>query len=137
MITAENYAEALYGAIHETDPKDHDKLLDNFVKILNEQGDIGKYPEIEKAFAAIERREGGTVNVRVTTAHETKDAEALLKHLNIVAGKKISAEHSVDRNLIGGMVIRAGDTLIDASVSGEIERLKQAIGTGSTNSMHS
>jgi F-type H+-transporting ATPase subunit delta len=130
MISSHDYAEALYAAIQETDPKDHDKVLDNFAKILHEQGDIAKYPEIEEAFTEIEQREAGIMKVHVTTAHENADSESLIKGLNLAAGKKMDIDKSVDPSLIGGVIIRAGDMLIDASVSGEIRRLKEVISSG-------
>lgn len=127
MITVEQYAQALHQAVEETNPKDHDKVLDNFVKILSENGDIGKYPDIEKEYERLQAKAQGIEEVTVITAQEMPHAKQLIGELNELAGKKLKINHEIDANLIGGMVIRAGDTLIDASVKRELAELGKAI----------
>ena len=127
MITVEQYAQALHQAIEETNPKDHDKVLDNFVKILSENGDIGKYSDIEKEYERLQDKARGIEEVTVTTAQEMQHAKQLIGELNELAGRKLRINHEIDPNLIGGMVIRAGDTLIDASIKRELAELGKAI----------
>jgi F0F1-type ATP synthase delta subunit len=47
-FNSKQYAQALYEALQET--KDHDKVVDNFVKILAQNGDLSKHPEIERYY---------------------------------------------------------------------------------------
>ena len=49
-LTSAQYAQALYEAVHETNPKEHDLVMDRFVKILAQNGDLGKYDEIDAEF---------------------------------------------------------------------------------------
>ena len=124
MITSAQYARALHEAISETKPEDQEKVLDNFVKVLTEQGDIGRYPEIEEEYEKISAKASGIEDVTVITAHEMPDAKKLISELNELAGKRLNVTTEVDPSLIGGMVIRAGDTLIDASVKKQLEDLR-------------
>ena len=67
--------------------------------------------------------------MRVTTAVEADEAirgalaEAIARRL----ARKVNVSWSVDASLLGGALIRAGDTVIDGSVVGELERLRQAV----------
>lgn len=127
MISAALYARALYDAVSETDPKDQDKVLDNFVKVLSEQGDIGRYDEIEAEYRKISAQSQGIEDVTLITAREMPHPEALIRDLNELAGKRLNVTTEVDTRLIGGMVIRAGDTLIDASVKRQLEDLRTSL----------
>jgi len=127
MITANQYAQALYGAIQETSPKDQDKVLDNFAKVLAEHGDLPKFAEIEKEYLKISEHGDGIRNVTVTTAREMPVAESLIKELNLVVGNRLKVKKEVDPGLIGGIVIRADDTLLDASVKKDLRDLGKEI----------
>jgi F-type H+-transporting ATPase subunit delta len=127
MITANQYAQALYGAIQETDPKDQDKVLDNFAKVLAERGDLSKFAEIEEEYLKISEHGDGIRNVTVTTAREMPISESLIKELNLVAGERIKIKKEVDPGLIGGIVIRAEDTLLDASIKKDLKDLGKEI----------
>ena len=120
------YAQALYEAISETKPEDHDKVLDNFVKIIAQNGDLGKYPEIESEYQKLESKAQGIKQVEVTTATEV-DAKSLIAELNTIVGKKIEITRKIDPEIIGGIVVRVDDTLIDASVKNNLNNLKKAI----------
>jgi F-type H+-transporting ATPase subunit delta len=123
-MKAEDYAKALFGAITETKPQDHDKVLDNFVKILAQHGDQNLLPQIEEHYHRLEMESKGIKEVQVTTAHKV-DQKSLLTDLNKILGKNISTKHLVDEGIIGGVVIRAGDTLIDGSIKNSLQTLKK------------
>ena len=127
MISANQYAQALYGAIQETDPKDQDVVLDNFAKVLAERGDLSKFPEIEEEYLKISKYGDGIRDITVTTAREMPISESVIKELNLVAGDRIKIKQEVDSSLIGGIVIRADDTLLDASVKKDLRDLGREI----------
>ncbi len=127
MISAAQYARALHDAISETKPEDQDTVLDNFVKVLAEQGDIGRYPEIESEYQKIAAKAEGREDVTLITAREMPDTASLIKDLNELAGKRLNITKEIDPSLIGGMVIRAGDTLIDASVKKQLADLRTSL----------
>jgi F-type H+-transporting ATPase subunit delta len=55
------------------------------------------------------------------------NAKYMISELNELAGKRLKVNQEVDPSLIGGMVIRAGDTLIDASVKRQLIELEKTI----------
>ena len=124
-MTAADYAQALFEAVQETKPDDHDKVLDNFVKILADHGHLGLLEKIEEEYRRLERQAKGIREVELTAARTGIADKELLKDLNRIVGEKIEVKKKVDEGLIGGVVIRVGDTLIDASVKNSLESLKK------------
>ena len=61
------------------------------------------------------------------TADET---EALQKKVAAMTGKTVDLRVEVDDALIGGLTVRVGDTLYDASVRGRLERLRERLVAG-------
>jgi F-type H+-transporting ATPase subunit delta len=131
-LTSNQYATALFEAVTETDPKDHDKVLDNFVKILAQNGDLGKYDEIDAEFRKLKLESQGIREAEVTIAKETELNHTIIKQLNDVVQAsglltKLEVKTKVDQSIIGGVVVRVDDTLIDASVKTQLNNLNQTL----------
>ena len=124
---SQQYAQALYDAVHETNPKDHDVVLDNFVKILARNGDLGKHAEIEKEYKLLEMKEKGISEATVTVAKDVEINSTIIAELNKVVGNKVEIKKQVDQGIIGGVVVRVDDTLINASVKTQLENLNQRL----------
>lgn len=97
----------------------------NLVKVLVEYGRLSILPEISSAFEALKAQDEGTLDAEIITAAKPSAAEVkdLVKRLEAKFGKKIEASVSVDPELIGGIKIIVGDTVIDASVKGQLQNL--------------
>jgi F-type H+-transporting ATPase subunit delta len=126
-LTTTQYAQALYDATVETGPKDHDKVLDNFVKILAENGDLPKIDDIEKEFKRIEREAKGIKEVNVTFAHSLENNSKIMDELNKVVEGKVEFKTTVDESIIGGVVVRVENTLIDGSVKTQLNNLNNQL----------
>ena len=96
-----------------------------FVKVLAGAGRLPLAPQISMIYEQLRIEAEGVVEVEIISAYPLEDsdrqhiADAMTKRL----GKKITITANIDKNLIGGVVIRAGDSVIDASVSGRIREL--------------
>ncbi|WP_086479989.1 F0F1 ATP synthase subunit delta [Oceanospirillum sanctuarii] len=101
----------------------------NFVQTLSEVGRLSLFPQIAEQFEALKAEQEKTVEVEITSAYEltseqqTKLAQALQKRLN----REIKIQTQVDQSLIGGVLIHAGDTVIDGSVRGKLAKLAEAM----------
>ncbi len=124
-FTSKQYAQALYEAVRET--KDHDKVLDNFVKVLNQNGDLSKHAEIEKEYHLLEMKEQGISEARVTVASDLKINSSLINQLNEIVGKKVEIKKQVDEGIVGGVIVRVDDTLIDASIKTQLNNLNRSL----------
>lgn len=125
-FTAKQYAQALADSLSETNPKDQDKVLDNFVKILAENNDVRLFEKITEEFHSLELARQGIMQAHVKSAHPlSKDNEkAIMEELNKVAKKKIELKTEVDEKLIGGVVIQMDDQMLDLSTKAQLEQLK-------------
>jgi len=131
-LTSNQYASALFEAVTETDPKDHDKVLDNFVKILAQNGDLGKYEEIDNEFRKLKLESQGIKEAEVTVAKETEINHQIIQQLNSVVQasgllSKLEIKQKIDASIIGGVVVRVDDTLIDASVKTQLNNLNREL----------
>ena len=98
----------------------------NFLRILIRSRRIGLAPEIYRMFEDSRAEAEGVARVHVIAAYDVDDqqrnriVEAMTRRL----GRKIEITSTTDQSLIGGAIIRSGDSVIDASVRGLLERLR-------------
>ncbi len=97
----------------------------NLVKVLAGAGRLTIVPEINKLYEQLRAEAEGVIEVSVTSAYElAPDQQSTIsKVMAKRLGRKVEIAHEVDESLIGGVVIRAGDTVIDASVRGRLKAL--------------
>jgi F-type H+-transporting ATPase subunit delta len=107
-------------------------LVRNFVHILVDRDRLAEVPGIVDALREQINVQRGIITADVTTAIpldselERVVAERLASHLGRDASK-VSIRTRVDPSIIGGVVARIGDQVIDDSVRGRIERLRQTL----------
>lgn len=106
----------------------------NLVKLLIERDRAALIPEIREIFDDEVRTERGVAVANVTTADPLSDAERDLVRdkLESLTGKKVELALTVDPEIIGGIVIRIGDQVIDGSVRNKLERLRARLIAGRT-----
>ncbi len=97
----------------------------NLIKVLVEYNRMDILPAINSAFEELKSQDEGVLDAQIIAAAKPSAAEVkdLVKRLEIKFGKKIEAKVSVDSELIGGIKIIVGDTVIDASVKGQLQSL--------------
>jgi F-type H+-transporting ATPase subunit delta len=104
----------------------------NLVKMLIERDRAALIPEIREIFDDEVRAERGVAVATVTTADPLSDAERDLvrSKLESLTGKNVELSLKVDPEIIGGIVIRIGDQVIDGSVRNKLERLRARLVAG-------
>ncbi|MDI6827573.1 MAG: F0F1 ATP synthase subunit delta [Armatimonadota bacterium] len=82
--------------------------------------------EVEKEYVKLANEYRGVLPIKVTSAVPlTSDEKSMLRtKLEAFTGKRVELELHEDPSLIGGLVVRIGDTVIDGSVKGYLESLK-------------
>jgi len=126
-LTPKQYAQALYEAIHETNPKDYDLVMDRFVQVLPQNGDLNKHSEIEAEYKRLDLESKGVRQAEVTVAREAELNGQIMDHLNKIAGTKLEIKKKVDEGIVGGIIMRVDDTLLDASVKTQLNKLNQEL----------
>ncbi len=104
----------------------------NLVLLLAQRGRLGAAPAVAAEYKRLVDRERGIVVATVTSAAplEPAEIEAIADRLRASTGARPELEIGVDPGLIGGLTVRIGDRLIDASVRGRLERLRDRIVAG-------
>ncbi len=101
----------------------------NFVRVLLEKNRLKYLPEVRRIFEQERAESEGRSKVEVTSAFDLNEEQkknitsAMSKRL----GTKVDLSVKVDDALIGGVVIRAGDLVIDASLRGRMSRLANTL----------
>ena len=101
----------------------------NFVALLTANGRLTLLPDIATLFEGLRNEHEGVLDARVASAYPLSDAQRadIVAVLESKFGKKVKATVTVDPNLIGGVSIRIGDEVIDASVRGKLAQLADAL----------
>jgi F-type H+-transporting ATPase subunit delta len=101
----------------------------NFLKTLLQNNRLALLPDIAKQFEELKAEDEGYVDVDVLTAFAfTKEAEKkFAATLEKTLSKKIHMNVAVDNSLIGGVLVRAGDRVIDGSIRGQLQNLRKAL----------
>jgi F-type H+-transporting ATPase subunit delta len=106
-----------------------DSSMQNFVQLLANNKRLVLLPEIQVLFEQLKAERERSVDVEVVSAFpldaaaEAKLRGALLNRLQ----REVKLSSSVDKSLIGGMIVRAGDLVIDASVRGKLKKLTETM----------
>ncbi len=102
------------------------------VDLLVQRGKVDQLPDIARAYRGLLNRQQGVVDAVAKTALPLTDDEtrALREKVAQMSGREVNLTVDVDESLIGGLTVRVGDTLYDASVRGRLERLRERLVAG-------
>ena len=103
----------------------------NFLMILAANRRLSLLPEIAALFNTYRADFERTVDIEVTSAYELTDEQQqkLAQALSTKLERQVSLAASMDKSLIGGVIVRTGDMVIDASVRGKLTKLADALGS--------
>jgi F-type H+-transporting ATPase subunit delta len=102
--------------------------------LLVARGRVDKVTNVAAEYRRLLNRERGIVDALATSAAPLSAAEtkALASKVAEMTGRTVDLRVEVDESLIGGLTVRVGDTLYDASVRGRLERLRERLVAGAT-----
>ncbi|EKF73246.1 ATP synthase subunit delta [Alcanivorax hongdengensis A-11-3] len=101
----------------------------NFIAQLADNKRLALLPTILQLFHELLAEQKRMTDVELVSAFDLDDAavEKLVAALKKRLGQDVNVSTSVDQGLIGGVIIRAGDTVIDGSVRGRLNRLAEQL----------
>ena len=101
----------------------------NFIHVMAENRRLTLLPEIAAQYQSLKAEREKTLTVEVVSAKEmsAEQQAGLASALNERLQRNININVSIDSALLGGAIIRAGDTIIDGSVRGRLAKLAEAI----------
>ncbi len=129
-ITATQYAKALYGSVENKSSQEADVLVENFAKLLQKNNQLKLADKVMEIFSTLYNADQGIVEASVVSA-QALTAEARVGVENFVAkkygAKEVVLTQSVDAKIKGGIILRVGDELMDASILKQLSNLKAVL----------
>ena len=106
-----------------------DAQAQNFIHVLAENDRLALLPDIFAQFELYKAEQEKSIDVDVTSAFALSDEQQdkLAKVLSARLSREVRLHAVEDSSLIGGVVIRAGDLVIDGSVRGKLAKLAEAL----------
>lgn len=107
-------------------------LMSNFLGVLNTKNRLGELSGIADAYDALLDEQLGKIEVDVTVAHKLapEQLEEVRKRVGAALKKDAVVHQYVDDSIIGGLVVRVQDKLIDASVRTQLRAMRQQLLSG-------
>lgn len=104
-------------------------IVGNFLSLLLENRRIAALTEIHAAFAAELASVRNMLAIEITSAYPLNEDEkaAITERLRTECGSLVSVTWRQDTNLIGGFLIKTGDRVLDNTVRGSLEKIRQSL----------
>jgi len=102
-------------------------LVLRFLRVLVSKDRFDEFPEIAKGFAHLVDQKHGVLRILVNTPKtlEPQTLQAIQHRLHELTGRQIEVRQTIDDKMIGGVILRVGDELIDGSIRTQLSLLKQ------------
>lgn len=106
-----------------------DPLVVNLARLLLRRNRTALGPQVAEAFEELLDAAKGVSHATVTSAVElsSDDLQSVEKRLKELTGGNVVVETAVDESILGGLVVRIGDRLIDGSTKSKLQALKQQL----------
>ena len=104
-------------------------LTVGLVRFILGQGHVSELPAITKAFVekAAESRSKAVAEIRSAVSLDDETIERLAAALGKITGKNVEVKVIIDESVIGGIISRVGDIVIDGSIARRVESLRQIV----------
>jgi F-type H+-transporting ATPase subunit delta len=104
----------------------------NLILLLVRRRRIEQLSRVAAEFRRLDDKRNGLTHATATSALPlgADEIRAITARLEELTGGKIALETAVDPSLLGGVVVRVGDRLLDGSVRGRLERLRNQLASG-------
>jgi len=111
-----------------------DPILLNFLKLLIENHRMPVIFRIRHEYERLWDEENKTLPVEITSAIELDEqtTESLGRTIGERAGRKVTLAARVDPDILGGIIIRVGNSILDASIRNRLEQLRRHVAQGAS-----
>jgi F-type H+-transporting ATPase subunit delta len=126
-FSAEEKRDGLERAVQGADP-----LLSNFLGLLIEKHRMPVIFRIRRELDVLWERENRMLAVSVTSAVELDSAtvDGIGETIGERTGRRVALTRIIDPDIIGGIVLRVGNSILDASIRSRLEQLRKQVARG-------
>jgi len=106
-------------------------LLANVLQLMLERGRFAAVDDLRRAYEAVAVVEQGVVEVEVVSAVELapETEKKIAARVQEATGRRVELARRVDPSILGGLVLRIGDIIVDGSVKAGIRQLRRKLAT--------
>lgn len=125
--TVQGDSAALSQALASALPADAPREVQNFLQAMAREGVLDRLPSVVQAFEQYGQGEARALSGEVTSAVELTDEQraTIVKDLGTRYGSQIDLRFGVDPSLIGGLIIRVGDQVLDNSLRARLSAIQR------------
>jgi F-type H+-transporting ATPase subunit delta len=128
-FSTQEQQDALGGLLADADPE-----FVNFLELLIENHRMPVIFRIRRAFEQLWEQENQLLPVEITSAIELDAATtgSVVQRIGQSTGRKVMLSTRVDPSIIGGIVVRVGNSILDASIRNRLEQLRKQVAHGAS-----
>ena len=110
---------------------DADERFVRFLQLLAERHRLPAIFRIRRAYEDLWKEENRLLSVQVTSAVELDEdtLQGIGRQIEQQTGRRVELSSNVDPDVLGGLVLRVGNMILDASVRNRLERLRKQVAT--------
>jgi len=129
-ISTQQYAKTLLELTENKTEKEISGIVLRFAEVLQKEGQIKNTAKIIEKFSEVFNAKHGIVEATIITKDKIKDSE-IKKVENYIkekyGAKEIVINNIIDEKIKGGIIIKVGDDIIDASIANQLKKLEKAL----------
>ena len=102
------------------------KVVRNFLFVVSDHGRSRNFPQIADAFQDVVRERQGIADAKIFSAVRLSEGQKteLTQKLGQLTGKSVDPNYFIDPELLGGVLVRVGDTIYDGSLRNRLQQMQ-------------
>ena len=129
-ITAKQFAETLYDSVEGKTEKEILSVLNNFSEIVKKNNALSMIDNILDEFSRIWNKENGIIEAKVTSARDLDktNRKSIIEYIKkATKAKDVVLDETVDKKVLGGVILKYGDKIVDDSLLGRVRSLGRTL----------
>lgn len=121
-LSAQSYGKVLYELTKDATAKEMDKIVAQYILFLTRGQMLSKIKYIIKEFVDYAKEKNGISQLKIISARTLSrlEIESIAKHF----GKKTETSADTDKSIMGGVIIKNKNKILDASLKTQLKKLK-------------
>jgi F-type H+-transporting ATPase subunit delta len=126
-LTAAQKAQLVTDVVNGSRPVS--QQAQNFLNLLAENKRLSLLPEVSSLYETLKANQEQSVDVSIVSAFDlgNEQQDKLAQALSAMLSREINITSTTDASLLGGVIVHAGDLVIDGSVKGKLGKLAEAM----------
>jgi len=127
-VTPKQYAIALYESIKDSEGTELNQRIRNFLELIRKRKNMKSLNKIYKHFVAVYQEREQVLQAEVTASRDlgSKVKSEIIHWLNKSTGRTSTLTELIDPTILGGVIVKFGDTLWDASLKNSLKKLQNS-----------